>query len=266
MAKYKAKKRAVEATAQVPKKRKRMTTANQKKSTPPREHQADKNLEDWEKFRTKFGLKMRKVRADGTCWLWAFLANFGLCDHAAWLDASKEARSQPPTAADLKRQSVLRPMLRDYFNLKDLQAEATSVIKDSTYSQGTRTAMGGYGDITYFQGLCSFMKVSCLIHSPDTGAERTFLSYLPGSDSVEEKYVTSDEVLTYLEDRGNPPLAQVRYNGSNHYDLYMRPDGQTLSVPKGFHALREKSKARTNTRGRKATVVQEGGEDASLWK
>ena len=134
-------------------------------------------------------------------------------------------------------------MLRDHFRQQsahgswELPPSAfRRVMLHSAWDKGIRKNMGGPGDQSNFHGLCSFMKVSCLLHGPNDKTKKCLIRYEPTTDKVREFWASPADVLSYLRDPKNPPIVQVAYNGHNHYDAYLVPDSPSLTVPKDLRS------------------------------
>ena len=114
------------------------------------------------------GRVFAKVKPDGSCWIYAFLAHFGLCEHLCPGDMQRIGDSEA-TARDVAWACVLRKYVHHWVlaHKVQLQLDAAdiSVIPDILRGPGDEVGrLGGFGDAHHLMALCVLFEVDCIIH------------------------------------------------------------------------------------------------------
>lgn len=161
-------------------------------------------------------LTRRKVKGDGSCWVYAMLDNAGLLEHGNTDD--------DPTPRDRGMDALCRIMSNVYIEAhqKDLEltpdeiASIDAVLRTPEYPLVEAGDYGEFGTMTTILGLAFFLKVTCVVWNKKTlrsrGIYQQVVVYDADANSVKEHNWTYDKICSHTG-----PMMHIEWDGINHY-------------------------------------------------
>jgi hypothetical protein len=211
-------------------------------------------------------LVRNKVRGDGSCWVYAILATFGLCEHV------HPRTEQDATPIDRTRDLFCRMMsekaLREHVNeLKLTDADLRSlddicIQPKYPFDENCEDDYGSFGTDVTVVGLVFHMKTTVVLWNFKTlrnrRARQTVMQWIPKDGVVKQRAWNNDEILLYSLQH---EAIHIEWNGDYHYaslvpKRFVRIDPSVMTmlsqeaIPWNDNALAMKS------RGKRAIEVE----------
>ena len=220
--------------------------ANATVATPcikPDAPKSGKPPKSWKELMRSRGWVKVHVRGSGTCWIFAPLAAFGLCDHAFTSQDKAEGNEKSldaPSTNDQARQGVLRTMVGDMHTWQGATPEAVANARLCCKYYGAQATSehdrGGYGSEAELRVLCEILKTSIIVIDADAieeedGRGALSLIYSPTTGTVSNEVWSPEEVDRHDNIAGSAQCVYLAYSAkAQHYDLFKPVENLTLSV------------------------------------
>ena len=191
----------------------------------------------------KLGLKRRKVKGDGSCWVYAILECAGLLDHG------HSRTEQTPTPMDRAKDKFCRILsvtwLRQHgktmlqLNEKD-EETVESFLKTPVYPLQTDSDYGTFGNNVSIAGLVPHVKRTIILWDKTSLRNPVarqqvieYTEYAIAPASICERVWDVKQVADYIK-KGNEPL-HLEWNGFDHYAALVHSTPN--SIDEGFKAM-----------------------------
>ena len=171
-------------------------------------------------FISQFGLKRRKVKGDGSCWVYAVLECAGLLDHGH--PRIEQTPTQLDRAKDMHCRMMAVAWLRQHgqasLNLSDEEMGTVfSFLKTPEYPFDDDEDYGTFGNTTSIAGLIPYIKRTIILWDKTTQrnpmARQQVIEYSVSS-TVRERVWDIDQIVSYCQ---NHEAIHIEWNGVNHY-------------------------------------------------
>lgn len=161
-------------------------------------------------------LVRKKVKGDGSCWVYAMLECAGLLQHGG-TDNDPSSRDRGMDALCRIMSNVYMAANKDSLDLSAEEIESMdSVLRVPEYPLVEADDYGEFGTITTIIGLAFFFKVSVVVWNKKTlrsrGIRQQVVEYLPETNEVKERNCTYDFICAI-----QGPLMHIEWDGVNHY-------------------------------------------------
>ena len=196
----------------------------------------------WKVFMRSRGWIKVHVRGSGTCWIFAPLAAFGLCDHACTSQDKAEGKEKSlvaPSAKDQARQVVLRTKVGDKLVCHGATREEVANARRCCKYYGEHATSphdkGGYGSEKELKALSEILKTSIIIIDTDAIAEgynphAICLIYSPTEGTVSEEFWGPEQIDRHDKLDGTAQCVYLAYSPkAQHYDLFKSATNLSLS-------------------------------------
>ena len=170
----------------------------------------------------------KKVRGDGSCWVYAILAAFGLCEHA------HPRFNRSPSAIDRMRDGLCRVMAHSYLQSNSLMLNLTmsdianldDILEMPTYPMMTDDDFGSFGSNLTVLGLVGYIKQTIVMWDNTTldvvDAKQQVITW--SGTRAHEFNMTPNDILQ----REYHHAIHILWNGTDHYTALVRPMGSQI--------------------------------------
>ncbi len=182
------------------------------------------------------GLIIKKVKGDGSCWIYAILAAIGLCDH------QHSRTEQLPSAADRSRDHLCRMLTVDWLQEQQYKfqhdEDPDEMLRVPQYPMVDGSDYGTFGTTTFVIGLAATLKVTIVMWNETTlmsdEAKQQVILYDAKSGRTSERSWHHMHILEYS--LANETI-HIEWNGRDHYSARVSTQKHTSVDPTIFCML-----------------------------
>ena len=162
------------------------------------------------------------VCGDGSCWVYALLAVFGLCEHMNTRVERKPSPMDRGMDAVCRCAAQERITLKNGYSASEVTFAATLMILPK-HPRRVNSDFGTFGNMTSIRALAQFFGVSVVVFNATTlsvpGALQQVIEYV-SDDCVKERFWSPQQIYEYAL---TGSLACIEWNGSDHYAALKGP-------------------------------------------
>ena len=182
------------------------------------------------------GLIIKKVKGDGSCWIYAILAAIGLCDH------QHSRTEQLPSAADRSRDYLCRMLTVNWLQEQQYKfqhdEDPDEMLRVPQYPMVDGSDYGSFGTTIFVIGLAATLKVTIVMWNETTlmsdEAKQQVILYDAKSGRTSERSWHHMHILEYS--LSNETI-HIEWNGRDHYSARVSAQKHTSVDPSIFCML-----------------------------
>ena len=179
------------------------------------------------------------VRGNGSCWLYAFMAGLGVCEHANPCALGEHQAEKSPTDADYKISEVIRRKMQN--EVRSMRLGEESIQAMDARRVATRDKAGTYGGGVDDYAILSYL-FNCTIVKLDQANAAQAIVYSGDAKGKIKRY-DREQLTTALKDatEEEEPVVVVEFNGAHgeggtpnsagHFAGYKSPDACRPRIP-----------------------------------